>query len=250
MNSLRSMLAALVLAGASSIAIAADSRIVRAIQFKPGQPSLELNGRVQGERFIDYRLPAGAGQQLKASLKTASSSLYFNLLPPGSDGAAMHIGELAGAGLDRVLPDDGSYVLRVFLVRAVARRGSSADFTLSVSLNGQALKPLAAKEDALVKGTRFHAQGSIACQLPYAAARECSAGVVRRGRDGTATVELRWATSGKSQGLRRILFVKGAAVSADSPDALASSRNERGDYVIRLGDTERFDIPQALVTGG
>ena len=38
---------------------------------------------------------------------------------------------------------------------------------------------------------------------------ECEAYVVRRGFDGTATVELRWQSEGNQEMRRRILFVMG-----------------------------------------
>lgn len=49
--------------------------------------------------------------------------------------------------------------------------------------------------------------------------------------------------------LRRILSVKGKPVASDSPYPMVVSR--RGDVTIVTFDTdERYEIPDALVTGG
>jgi hypothetical protein len=69
--------------------------------------------------------------------------------------------------------------------------------------------------------------------------------VIRRGRDGTATVEVR----GANGLVRRVLFVKGTPAASDSTAALTSTR--QGDLTtVRVGADERFEIPDALLAGG
>lgn len=218
---------------------------VQSISFAKGQSAAALKGRITGQQHVDYTLRAGAGQTLSVSLESGNRSIYFNLLPPGSKDVAMARGELRDNRYAGVLPDDGVYTIRVFLVRAAARRGTAADYTLKVGAEGAALAPTSANKDALVKGTRFHATATTACAPAYSQVRECAVGVVRRGIDGTATVELRWGESG----VRRILFVKGEAKAADADAAMKSRRNERG-WVVEFEGGERFDIPEPLVTGG
>ncbi|MCM2296275.1 hypothetical protein [Rhodoferax sp.] len=58
--------------------------------------------------------------------------------------------------------------------------------------------------------------------------------MIRRGFDGTATVELRWDTAKK----RRILFVKGEPLAADVPQSMTSSRDERGWRATFNGDEQ------------
>jgi hypothetical protein len=113
-------------------------------------------------------------------------------------------------------------------------------------VTGQPLAATPAARDALLPGTPFHASAMIACMPPYdAKTKECEAFVIRRGFDGTATVEVRWGEGLK----RRILFVKGKPVAADATAALSVER--RGDVsVVHFGSDERFEIPDALVTGG
>ena len=75
--------------------------------------------------------------------------------------------------------------------------------------------------------------------------QECEAFVIRRGFDGTATVEIPQADSLT----RRILFVKGKPVASDSPSPVNFSRKD--DLTIVTFDTdERYEIPDALISGG
>jgi hypothetical protein len=200
---------------------------------------------VKGREFVDYAIKAGAGQTLAVVLKAEHKQGYFNVLPPGSD-AAMFIGSVAGASFKAMVPTDGDYTVRVYLMRAAARRDESAPFTLTASLSGTALEPLPASVDALVPGTPFHAQSRISCsQAVGPSPGECDAFVIRRGQDGTATVEVRWPDGTK----RRVLFVKGAVVASDAKDKVASSRRG-GATVVTVGPDERLEIPDAFVTGG
>ena len=68
---------------------------------------------------------------------------------------------------------------------------------------------------------------------------------LRRSSDGTATVEIR----GPNPSFRQILFVKGAPVTSNSAQAMTSRR--QGDTTtVEIGGDERYDIPDALLTGG
>lgn len=224
----------------------ASERSERPVQFAKGKSSTVITGRIEGRHYIDHTLRAAAGQTLTVTLKAASSSASFNLLPPGSPDAAMAIGELIDNRYSGLLPDDGVYTVRVFLNRAAARRNAASNYTLEVGAGGTALKPVSAAKDALVPGTRFHAQTTVACVPAYTQVRECTAGVVRRSFDGTATVELGWGDTGSK---RRILFVTGEAKAADALQAMKSTRNERG-WIVEFDGGERFEIPEPLVLGG
>ncbi|MBK8760152.1 MAG: hypothetical protein IPM03_06915 [Sulfuritalea sp.] len=222
-----------------------DERRAKPVVFAKGQTSAVITGRIEGRHYVDHTLHAAAGQTLAVRLKAASRSAYFNLLPPGSPDAAMAIGEFSDNQFSGLLPDDGTYTIRVFLNRAAARRNAASNYGLRVGLGGTALKPLPAAKDALVPGTRFHARATVPCAPAYTQVRECTAGVVRRGFDGTATVELGWDDKRK----RRILFVKGEARASDVPQAMRSTRHERG-WTIEFDGGERFEIPEPLVMGG
>ena len=75
--------------------------------------------------------------------------------------------------------------------------------------------------------------------------KSCDAGVVRRGNDGTATFEAIGATGVQ----RRILFVQGKPVAADTMDPLTATR-QADVTVVKVGDNERYEIPDAFLNGG
>jgi hypothetical protein len=108
-----------------------------------------------------------AGQRLTVAMKASNPQAYFNVSPPGSAPAAMFNGSMEGKFDSVLLPDDGEYEVKVYLMRAAARRNEHASYTLTVTLEGQALKPVPAAQDALVKGTRYHATATIPCTPPF-----------------------------------------------------------------------------------
>ena len=216
------------------------------VQFAKGASSVVLKGQLKGDAMVDYLVRAGAGQTLAVKLQETNAQNYFNVLPPASTGSAMFVGD-NGDDFTGVLPADGDYVVRVYLMRPAARRGESSNYTLTVSATGSALPPLAASRDALISGTSYHASARIKCVPAFeTASRECDALVVRRGVDGTATLDIPG-----SAGQRSILFVKGqpTASNARITDALTFER--AGDVtIVKLGDSERYEVPDALLTGG
>jgi len=218
----------------------------RSIQFAKGASSAQLRGTIKGGDDIDHMLSARAGQTLAVKLQSSNTSLYFNINPPGSANASMFIGNTQGSQARVMLPADGSYVLRVYLMRNAARRHESAAYTLDVAVTGQALAQLPAAQDARVAGTPFNATAAVPCKTPGAeAGANCKAGVIRRGRDGTATVELQ----GAGGLFRQVLFVKGQALASDSPQPMTSKR--QGDLLtVDFGGDERYELPEALLTGG
>lgn len=231
---------------AALLARAADAeRIVKSIHFAKGNTAAMFKDSLSGRQFIDYRLHGAAGQTLKASLQGSNSANYFNILPPDSDAAAMYIGQIGANRFTGLLPTDGVYTLRVYLVRSAARRGERSDFVLSVEVFGKPLLPLPASQDAVIPGTPYHARGTVPCAPAYSKARVCDVFVIRRDVDGTATVELRWDRRWK----RRILFVKGIPEAADVPQTMTFTRDQRGYLIVFNGD-ERFEIPEALIFGG
>jgi hypothetical protein len=233
---------------ATTNAAGADIRTER-VQFKKGSTSAVIKGQVKGRSDVDYLVRAGAGQTINVSLKVSNRSNYFNVLPPGSKDVAMYTGQ-TGEDFKGVLPTDGDYTVRVYLVRAAARRNESSKYTLTVGVTGKALEPTPASKDAVIPGTPFHASTKIAC-VPYIEKfrdkkqQECEAFVIRRGFDGTATVEIPQENSVP----RRILFVKGKPVASDSPYPVVFSRKD--DTTIVTFDTdERYEILDALIFGG
>jgi hypothetical protein len=238
---------ALVLAQpASTTASAADPGIRRQqVQFAKGASTGTLHGKLKGDEMVDYVVRAGAGQTLTVALTKTNSQNYFNVLPPGSADVAMYVGQ-TGNDFKGVLPTDGDYTVRVYLMRAAARRNETSDYTLTVGVSGKALAALPASQDAVLPGTPFHASAQITC-VPFLETKpqQCEAFVIRRGVDGTATVEIAQPSSGK----RLILFVQGRPIASDSPDALSFTRQD-DVTVVKLGADERYEIPDAFVSEG
>jgi hypothetical protein len=217
------------------------------VNFAKGASSATVKGTLKGYADVDYLVRAGAGQTLEVKLEATHAQNDFNVLPPGSTEGAMFSSNFSGQRTySGVLPTDGDYAIRVYINRAAARRSEASRFTLTVTVSGKALPPLPAARDAKVAGTAYHATAQVNCVPPYAtAATLCDAGVIRRGTDGTATVELR----GKNPSvMRRILFVQGKATAADSMDPVTASK--QGDLnTVKVGE-ERYDVPDAFLTGG
>ena len=216
------------------------------VSFAKGASAATIKGQIKGDADVDYVVRAAAGQTISVSLKVSNRANYFNVLPPGSAGVAMYVGQ-TGEAYTGMLPADGDYTVRVYLVRAAARRNEVSTYELTIGVTGQALAPLPASKDALVPGTPFHARGPVTClAMPYGDAKpqQCEGSVIRLGHDGTATVEIR------SQGLtRRILFVKGKAVASDSAEKMTVSR--KGDVtVVKFESGEFHEIVDAMIVGG
>jgi hypothetical protein len=233
----------LVLASAAS----ADSAIRREpVQFARGATSAVLLGQIKGDTTIDYVVRAAAGQTIDVRLKKSNPQNYFNVLPPGSTGSAMFVGD-TGEDYSGLLPADGDYIVRVYLMRPAARRGESGNYTLTIGVTGEALKPTATSKDALVPGTSYHASTRIPCVPAFESVpRECEAFVVRRGFDGSATVDI----PGQA-GTRSVLFVKGKPVASNAQAMDKLSAERQGDTtIVKIGDAERYEIPDALLTGG
>lgn len=216
------------------------------VQFPKGASVATIKGTQKGDRDVDYLVRAAAGQTLEVSLAASHPQTYFNVLPPGSDNVAMYIAQ-DGKPYRGVLPADGDYRIRVYLMRPAARRNETSNYTLTLGVTGKPLSPVVAAKDALVKGTPYNATAQVSCVPPYASApAQCDAGVIRRGDDGTATVELR---SKGSTLVRRILFVAGKPVASDAAEALSSAR--QGDVTqVKIAPDERYDIPDAFLRGG
>ena len=231
---------------ALTIADASLAQQKQAIHFAQGRSETSVKGAVRGDEFVDYIVRASAGQTMKVSLKATNTSTYFNVTPPASN-AAMFIGSTSGDTFTRALPSDGEYTIRVYLMRNAGRRHEESRFDLHVGVNGHALAALPASADAKIKGTPYHASTQVPCKRSLSdAAEQCEAYVIRRGRDGTATVEVRM-TDGYT--IRRILFVKTAATGSDSPSRMSSERKD-DLTIITFEGGEAVTVPDMLLTGG
>lgn len=124
------------LALAAALAVPAIAQIVSSdVVFPRGSTSTTINASIKGSQTRDYVIRASAGQLLTVRM-TGSSNAYFNVLPPGSTGEAIHIGSAAGNTFSGTLSASGAYRVRVYQMRASARRGETATYRLSLSVTG------------------------------------------------------------------------------------------------------------------
>ena len=105
-----------------------------------GASAATIKGTLKGDQTIDYSMQAKAGQTMSVSFKTSNASAYFNVLPPGSTGAAIFIGSTSGNEWTGTLPADGEYRIRTYLMRSAARRNESTRFTLTVGIGANFLR--------------------------------------------------------------------------------------------------------------
>jgi hypothetical protein len=116
---------------------AADGIRKEDVQFSEGASQSVIKARIKGDETVDYVLRAKAGQTMTVNFKTSNRMAYFNLLPPDSD-QALFVGADAADGnrFTAELPKDGEYTIRVYLIRAAARRNEAANYTLNVAIAG------------------------------------------------------------------------------------------------------------------
>ena len=99
------------------------------VRFQKGHISTTLKGRLVGYEAKDYLLGAAKGQTM--SIKLDSSEAYFVVFP--AQGEPIEMGPRTE--WSETLADSGDYVVRVFMMRGVARRkGSNANFTLKIEI--------------------------------------------------------------------------------------------------------------------
>lgn len=133
-----SFAASLALALAASAPAIAQSQIATSeISFPRGASSATVNGTINGEQTHDYVVRASAGQEMKVDL-SGSDIVFFNVLAPGSNDEAIFIGSNEGNHFGGTLGVSGAYKIRVYQMRASARRGERGPFTLAVAVTGAA----------------------------------------------------------------------------------------------------------------
>jgi|APEBP8051072661_1049379.scaffolds.fasta_scaffold00680_2 hypothetical protein len=105
------------------------------VSFPAGSDGTTIAGAITGEETVRYVLGASAGQRMTVEMTTSNASAYFNITAPGAT-EALHIGSVGGNRFDGVLPAGGNYAVEVYLMRNAARRGETAEFTISFRITG------------------------------------------------------------------------------------------------------------------
>ncbi|MFZ5962331.1 hypothetical protein ACOXXX_05205 [Thalassococcus sp. BH17M4-6] len=108
------------------------------VRFEAGNYGTMVNGAIIGDEYIDYRLGAKAGQEMFVELNVTDSngngSVFFNILPPGSDGLAIYNSSMDGNSVTQALPTDGTYTIRVYQMGNDSDTGKTSGFTIDLSI--------------------------------------------------------------------------------------------------------------------
>jgi len=229
-------------AAALLMALPAGAQQTTNVAFAKGASSATLKGSIKGDQDHSYLIDARAGQTMKVKLTSTKGSAEMNVYAPGND-TAISLGADDPYNVTVVLPTTGRYKVQVYQMRASARRGETANYTLTIGVEGGAAATQS--HDALVAGTKYHATANISCvTTPGGKPGACKAGVIRKG-GGNAVVEMQTPDGGQ----RSITFTGGKATSSDSNAKMTATKN--GDITtVRIGEVEVYYIPDAFVYGG
>ncbi|WP_299951740.1 hypothetical protein [uncultured Ruegeria sp.] len=108
------------------------------VKFQPGNFGTMVNGTITGDEFFDYKLGAKAGQEMFAELSVGDTNgygvIYFNILPPDSDGIAIYNGSIDGNTARIELPSDGDYIIRIYLMGNDRDTGKTVGYNLDLSI--------------------------------------------------------------------------------------------------------------------
>ncbi|MXN64097.1 SH3 domain-containing protein [Stappia sp. GBMRC 2046] len=116
-----------------ALAQANDIRTER-VEFAPGATSATIESRIVGYETVDYVLGAQSGQYMNVSMATDNVQNYFNIIPPGEENVAIFNSSTASGGnqYEGQLPATGDYKIRVYMMRAAARRNETANYRLEM----------------------------------------------------------------------------------------------------------------------
>lgn len=109
-----------------------DGIEMRRVSFASGENSARVKGSITGSQIIDYVLNVREGQPMNVSMASQNPQAYFNIMEPGETNVATFIGSTSGNQFEGVAKESGDYRIRVYLMRAAARRDETADYGLEM----------------------------------------------------------------------------------------------------------------------
>ena len=129
-------LVAALVAGVALLPGALVAQTVSDVQFEAGNYGAMINGTIIGDEYIDYRLGASAGQEMFVEMMPmeGGGAVYFNILPPGSEGEAIYNSSIDGDSTTVALPSDGTYTIRVYQMGDAADSGATTGFSIDLSI--------------------------------------------------------------------------------------------------------------------
>ncbi|WP_157928934.1 DNA breaking-rejoining protein [Pararhizobium haloflavum] len=111
---------------------AAGAQKTQTVRFPAGPTGTTIEASVTGDSYADYKLAVRSGQVMRVTLDP--ETVYFNILPPGSEGEAIFIGSMEGGSFSGTLSMDGIYTIRVYQMGAAADEGRTRGFTIDVGV--------------------------------------------------------------------------------------------------------------------
>lgn len=210
------------------------------VSFNPDENSATLESSITGRETLDYILNVKEGQYMNVSLASKNGGVYFNIMEPGKQYEAFHIGSVKGNQYEGTTMKNGDYRIRVYLMKGV--RNTKANYRLEMIVSGSGKS-----KDAKVLGTNYHATGEIPCKQGYGQPSiNCTYGVYRKG-NGSAEVTVTTADGS----IRKIFFESEKAISYKGNKNYGDFKASREGYlyIIEIGN-ERYEIPDAVINGG
>lgn len=121
-----------------AVASTAMAQTKSEVKFAPGNFGTMVSGTITGQEYTDYLLGARAGQEMFVELTVTASngngSVFFNILPPGSDGVAIYNSSMDGNSTTVDLPRNGTYAIRVYHMGNDEDTGKTSGFNIDLSI--------------------------------------------------------------------------------------------------------------------
>ena len=111
----------------------AENRVER-VRFARGTSSAEVRGQIRGYDYVDYLIGARAGQHLHVTLTVLRGHAIMVVRAPGSDENLFDGSTSSEKRFETILSASGDYRIRVFMMRAFARRNERSAYRLKVEI--------------------------------------------------------------------------------------------------------------------
>ena len=116
----------------AAIGTSAQSKVD--VRFQKGKTIGYYNGAIRGRQYIDYVLRAKGGQTLRVVFaKSTGAPVYFNVARLGSE-VAISDDARQSQSFKGQLPEDGAYIVRVYMDKADRIRNATARFRIGFSI--------------------------------------------------------------------------------------------------------------------
>lgn len=122
-------------ASALFVGVPAAAQQTVPVTFAKGKSAATVTGSIKGDQDRTYTVDARAGQTMTVTLKSTKGNAEMNVFAPGND-TAISLGATDPYKFSTTLPTSGRYRVQVFQMRAAARRGEVANYTLTIGITG------------------------------------------------------------------------------------------------------------------